>query len=443
MDGGGGGGRKKTRLDDGGGGRKEEIERVVDISSLPDAVLGDNVSCLPTKDGARTQLLSRTWPPLWRSAPLNLNASVSDWPPRRRHLLHPLCASGPRPPLLHPREVFERRRPPHRDPGRLALVSRPGQPPGARDLRWQLAQAVAASAAAAAGVDNGDGGMPPRLPLLQRLTLEDVAISESTLHALLAGCPAMEILLLCYITGCSHARIPSSSLRSIGVRFCDELELKQLTIEDAPCLERLLFFGARGDDINISVISAPKLATLGKVYADSPRLQLGTTIFQGSRSVDLATAVRSVKVLAVKCVNMDMVINFIKCFPCLEKLYIKHLTEKETNAWCRKYRHLIGTLEIHLRKIVLMHYRGNKSHVNFVKFLLLNARSLESMILGLERLEKLTDVAWIERQHRLLQIEKRAAKGALFDFVKHGTMSGLSYEVALDLSTADPFEGLR
>jgi hypothetical protein len=54
------------------------------------------------------------------------------------------------------------------------------------------------------------------------------------------------------------------------------LRLQHLIIEDAPCLERLLFF-RDVEDMDISVISAPRLAILGKLNSNFPRLQFGTT----------------------------------------------------------------------------------------------------------------------------------------------------------------------
>ena len=52
-------------------------------------------------------------------------------------------------------------------------------------------------------------------------------------------------------------------------------------------------------------------------------------------------------------------------------------------AWHLKYRNLIDTLDIRLKEIVLADYLGNKSHVNFAKFFISNARVLESVTLEL------------------------------------------------------------
>jgi hypothetical protein len=46
---------------------------------------------------------------------------------------------------------------------------------------------------------------------------------------------------------------------------------------------------------------------------------------QGAHFVSLMTVVHNVKVLALaqKHLSLDAVIEFLKCFPCLEKIYIK------------------------------------------------------------------------------------------------------------------------
>ncbi|CAL5034433.1 unnamed protein product [Urochloa decumbens] len=356
---------------------EEEEEGGIDrISGLPDAVLGEIVSLLPTKDGARTQVLSSRWRPLWRSAPLNLDLrsdsvgnnisrilSAHNGPGRRFSV--PGCLLS----WKCPAATLERwlRRPAlnnlqeldfhygDRFPCQGSLPLPPPPPPPASVHRFSSTLRVASFGGC--GFPEGNASAL-HFPLLKKLSLLHVQISESALHALLAGCPVLQSLLLSFSSGCRRIRIVSRTLRSIGINpGWGDCRLQQLILEDAPSLERLLCFSyARGMSMDISVISAPKLDILGPLGNDFPRLDFGATIFQGSRLVSLIMAVPSVKILALfnEHLSLDMVINFMKCFPCLEKLYIKTVLSGEKNVWCHKYRNLVGTLDIRLKKIVLL-----------------------------------------------------------------------------------------
>jgi hypothetical protein len=120
-------------------------------------------------------------------------------------------------------------------------------------------------------------GIDVRLPVLEELHLSHGIISESSLHALLAGCPVLQRLRLTYNDGCSSVRIASPTVRCIHVgRGSGDLCLQQLVVEDAPCLERLhhdrpIYYKKMMD---ILVISAPKLGILGRIYDHYPRFEI-------------------------------------------------------------------------------------------------------------------------------------------------------------------------
>ncbi|XP_066368749.1 putative FBD-associated F-box protein At5g38570 [Miscanthus floridulus] len=433
-------------------------ERLADrISSLPDGVLGDIVSLLPTKDGARTQVLSSRWRHLWRSAPLNLEACVDPavhGVPAGREISR-ILSSHP-----GPARRFSVSYGDHHSAFRANLGGWLRSPALDKLQELQLDHVNWVPESAVQRISStlrvatfsrcnflyAKNASALHLPLLKQLSLVNILISESYLCALLAACPALQSLLLrCDFGNFPRTQIVSRSLISIGVHsgWTNFNKVHQLVIEDAPCLERLLLFG--GNKIDVLVISAPRLHILGKLRNyNFPRFHSGTSTVQGSNIIASMTAVvSSVKVLALSNVKLcpNMVLNLMKCFPHLEKLYIQ-IKRLEVENWF-SYQENIGALDIRLRKIVLANYQGYKSQVKLAKFFISNARVLELM--RFELVFASVSYKWIERQHSLLEVEKRASMGAQLDFVSGNILIGSCSRDAEvhDLSITDPFQRIH
>ena len=124
-----------------------------------------------------------------------------------------------------------------------------------------------------------------------------------------------------------------------------------MVIQDTPALERLLLLDQVGPT-RISVISTPKLTVWATHLTNTLNLSLDPHLFRyNSRLLPLLLEIniisnfedvcsyviqkmiltsltpkmRTVKVLALESIgpNMDQVVSFLRCFPCLEKLYIE------------------------------------------------------------------------------------------------------------------------
>ncbi|WVZ62713.1 hypothetical protein U9M48_012424 [Paspalum notatum var. saurae] len=415
------------------------------ISHLPDDVLGVIISFLPTKEGARTQSLSTRWRPLWRSAPLNLEPrfpSVHATDVSRILSAHGGCA----------RRFFVSsnnvslggldgwlRSPALDGLQELGIYHHPQALPAARPvLPWSSVSRFSSTLRVvhlyschfldAAAVGAGGGGV--RFPNLQRLGLASVTIDEHSMHALLAGCPALSSLELSCTDGFARLRISNSSslnLKCIALEFhgwrpqgaVEIVTLQEVIVESAPCLERLMHYGPYGDhhSIRVSVISAPRLKMLGSLNRGIARLELGDMVFEGLRATAVPSVIRSVKVLAIanaKAYEIDM-----------------------GNPFGDKPQDHIECLDLHLKKIVMSFYDGGKkSHAHFIKYVLLNARVLESIKLVVRTYYQVTDKRWIENQRKQLQVQNQANRGARIEFVDYYHLSR-----PRDINVSpDPFE---
>ncbi|KAM0927586.1 hypothetical protein ACQ4PT_002774 [Festuca glaucescens] len=425
------------------------------ISDLPDAVLGEIISLLPTKQGARTQVLASRWRRLWRSAPLNFDCRpyLFDEDARDAIISRILAAhQGPGrrfcAPVYHlqgDRAEAWLRSPALDNLQELELCSYTFLPATPQPLPASAFRFSDTLRVATIGECHLTDSTVQALhfPKLQKLALKRVSISETSLHIMLAACPALECLLIKRSTGFRCVRINSSSLRSIGVEgfsYQKGLEFLELVIENAPSLKRLLQLGLC-DFLHISVISAPKLETLGYLSSgSSSRLVFDSTVIQGFKVDSFTTTVCTVKILAVEmdALSLDAIIDLMRCFPCLENLYIQSNGPGKPNLWRRKHHNLIRSLGIRLKIVVWRRYRGIKSHVDFATFFLLNARVLESMTFEVD--DNDYNEAFFAQQRRTLQVDSRASRDARLRFTSDWSYHFIMDSSVHDLDPADPFE---
>ncbi|KQK04828.1 hypothetical protein BRADI_2g16200v3 [Brachypodium distachyon] len=406
------------------------------ISSLPDAILGTIIFLLPTKDGVRTQVCSRRWLPLWRSAPLNLMVDhhlamldletitdvvskiLSDHQgPARRISLHLAFLAGRRREIdgwLHSQSL---------DNLEEIEVTNIGP------AHYKLPPAVLHFAPTLCTVKLHRCRFPnlvvppsPNFPHLNQLFLCEVIISEDSLHNMLSECTTLDNLSL---RGIIFGRLCISSPTIRSIIFEPSWHTSQeFVIENAPCLEQLISFHPWSSPTSVRLMQG---------------LHHPTTI-RGKVAVSLTTKMHAMKILFLDSVgpNFNMVFDFLKCFPCLERLYVSSYPEKGMDS-LRNYdpQDPVECLEFHLKKVVLKNYNGNnKAAVDFAKFIILNAKVLKEM-----KIEVISNRSDKRRQYhrRQLQVENRASQDARVELSR--SLPGIMDDrYGHDFSRADPWD---
>ncbi|CAL5043449.1 unnamed protein product [Urochloa decumbens] len=294
----------------------EEEDGGVDyISRLPDAILGEIISLLPTNAGVRTQTLASRWRRLWLSAPLNLDLSDAGvyWEALSSLIsailgAHPgpsRCFSIPlrdlkcsamtidawlrSPALDNLQELdLEIQSYGHCCPLKEFCMSyAPSSSCSCGCLKQMVEWLLPASAfrfsatlrvVSISKFHIVDGMVEAlRFPQLTHLGLEQVKVSDGSLHSIIACCPVIECLLLNNIS-CGYdvsLRINSPSLISFGF----DVFLRELIIEDAPSLKRMFQLRKHSIMEHVLVSSAPNLEIVGSIYeSDYHKFKFGDTV---------------------------------------------------------------------------------------------------------------------------------------------------------------------
>jgi hypothetical protein len=370
----------------GGGGGGEDR-----ISILPDGVIGEIVTRLPTADAVRVQVLSRRWRHIWISCPLNLDLGSPNYYTDYKRVVSGILAAHPGPcrrlKVDWPYDYGESYNHWLQSPALVGLQELGIEPeyssvwldkktlPRGDNTRALPERALFQFAPTLRLLRIGYHTFPfpsvgavaaLRLPHLELISLCCVDISEATLHGMLAACPVLRTLVLDGCTGFATVRINSPTITSFAISPADSsitndydpyfldydyenptvrVTTWQVIIEDAPLLEKLVLCrrSAAVESFQLLVVSAPRIRVLGSLSFSIPKLEIGGTVFQPTvrrvnrvgpddvimekrllmQAVMLATTLRTVKILALEDADsIDVVSDYLKCFPCLEKLYI-------------------------------------------------------------------------------------------------------------------------
>nr|XP_040254319.1 putative F-box/FBD/LRR-repeat protein At5g44950 [Aegilops tauschii subsp. strangulata] len=179
------------------------------ISDLQDAILGEVISRLSTREGIRTRMLARRWHPVWPTAPLNLNCR--EIPVAR--LFNALET-------VHV-EIISRVSAYSEELARIRYIVTWHQgktvPSDGSCLPESILSSHVGAVLRAFILDHYVEVL--ELPLIKRLSLVEVDISDFLLQSMInSSCPALECLLLVCNRERHRITINSPNLVSIGIR---------------------------------------------------------------------------------------------------------------------------------------------------------------------------------------------------------------------------------
>ncbi|KAL6882027.1 hypothetical protein ACP4OV_011499 [Aristida adscensionis] len=423
---------------------EDETDR---IGRLPDALLRNIISRLPTKDAARTAALASRWRRLWASTPLVLDDDGAGG----------LAAATAAAALAsHPDPVRSARLACSQDdPDVAASVLAALSAKDVEDLlvvvngSWPVEWRVPSDVLGFASLRRlwiglcqfpETSGESPLLLSLQELGIVRSSVQDRDLHAVIPRCPELETLALVLTQDYPrYVHLWSGSLRCVVLW---KSMLREVHLDDTPNLDRLLVEPISDAATHIKIIKAPKLKIFGYFDVGLHQLKIGNTVIKLGIKVKPSAMVRTLRTLALKVQfgvedQVKLVPLVLNCFPCLETLYIMSAPSELPDSVELGFWDQVGHTECvysHLKKLVFEAVRGEDSELEFAKFIMERAQMLEDM-------RVLVDGS-CSRDVVLSQLSTEGCVSADARVVveRHEISHAWDFKRASDLSQRDPFD---
>ncbi|XP_047080961.1 F-box/FBD/LRR-repeat protein At1g13570-like [Lolium rigidum] len=442
------------------------------ISRLTNDLLANVISRLPTKEAARTMVLSARWRGLWPSTPLLVDDAHLRYPGESREIpgFHAVRAIS-RCVAAHPgpvRGVRITRTSFHMQEYALQRLVAGLAAKNVQDLilfnrPWPLNMPLPDDILRCASLTRlylGVWHFPdtaahrPNLPNLQELGLFHTIIADRDIDALLARCRKLKILSFAMsYNSDSRLRVRSRSLSAVVEWRCS---LEEIVVDDAPCLERLLF-DSIGDRRLVKIVQAPRLEVLGFLDLQLHELQIGGIVIKAGMNVRARAMLPSLKIFAVKVRFLDqtevkMLPTLLRCFPSLETLHVMSIPGSPDTVVPAGFWESLGScdcLRSHLKTLVLHGFQNLNQELLFLNYILEKGKMLKTLCIVRSEIDDfLAEACHVVPEVGptsgfILQCDTPSGGSSGSDISVCPASRYWSFQHAIDLSVKDPFYASR